>query len=168
MAAGADGGRPGSVRRVGRQSAERRVYVKASPRDVWAALHDPAAARDLFPELVFGSSVPSWPAGGSVRRGELRIGLLRTAVHVESLEARPQTTFRIAVAGDGVALSWGWRLEPLAGGTRVIHDGAGETSDRWTGMLVRLGRHSIGSLAEDHLRALKLRAEAGATVPSRA
>jgi carbon monoxide dehydrogenase subunit G len=136
------------------------VYVKASPRDVWAALHDPGAVRALFPELVLGPPDASWPAAGSVRRGELRIGLLREAVHVESLEARPQSTFRVAVSGEGVALEWGWRLEPLAGGTRVIHDGAGETSDRWTGMLVRLGRHSVGSLAEDHLRALKLRAEA--------
>jgi carbon monoxide dehydrogenase subunit G len=141
--------------------------VKAPPRDVWTALHDPGAARGLFPELVLGPSDASWPAAGSVRRGELRIGLLREAVHVESLEARPQSTFRVAVSGEGVALEWDWRLEPLAGGTRVIHAGAGETSDRWTGMLVRLGRHSIASLAEDHLRALKLRAEATA-LPSNA
>jgi hypothetical protein len=50
-------------------------------------------------------------------------------------------------------------MEPLAGGTRVIHDGSFETRDRWTGVLVRLGRESIGTLAEGHLRALKGLAE---------
>jgi hypothetical protein len=50
-------------------------------------------------------------------------------------------------------------MEPLAGGTRVVHDGSFETSDRWAGVLVRLGRDSIDGLAEEHLRALKNRAE---------
>jgi hypothetical protein len=53
-------------------------------------------------------------------------------------------------------------MEPLAGGTRVIHDGSFQTTDRWAGVLVRLGRESIDAIAEAHLRALKERAEASA------
>jgi hypothetical protein len=123
-------------------------------------LHDPDALRRIYPELTAGPSDPSWPAAGSVRFGEAHLGLLRTAIRIESLEARPDSTFRIAVVAEGFAIGWGWRIEPLAGGTRVIHDGTFETRDRWAGVLVRLGRESIGALAEAHLRALKERAEA--------
>ena len=41
----------------------------------------------------------------------------------------------------------------------MIHDGWFETRDRWAGVLVRLGRGSIGQLADAHLRALKDLAE---------
>ena len=40
---------------------ERRVFVQASPRVVWATLHDPAGTGALFPELKLGPAVPSWP-----------------------------------------------------------------------------------------------------------
>ena len=78
---------------------------------------------------------------------------------VESLEARPDTTFGIAIFAPEFSIGWSWRLEPLAGGTRVIHDGWFETYDRWAGVLVRLGRESIGQLADTHLKALKELAE---------
>jgi hypothetical protein len=153
------GPRSNGDRRSGRRFVERRVYVRASPRDVWASLHDTTTARSLFPELTMAPPQPSWPAAGSSRAGEIRLGLLRTTVHVESLEARPASAFRLAIVAAGFAIEWGWRMEPLAGGTRVIHDGSFETSDRWAGVLVRLGRDSIGGLAEEHLRALKTRSE---------
>lgn len=142
-----------------RRSVERRVYVKAAPRDVWSTLHDTALDRELFAELTMDAPPPSWPAAGSIRAGEIRLGLLRTAVHVESLEARPERAFRLAILADGFSIEWSWQMERLAGGTRVIHGGSFETSDRWTGVLVRLGRESVGNLAEEHLRALKARAE---------
>jgi hypothetical protein len=148
------GGRSGPSRRV-----ERRVYVKAAPRHVWAALHDADTADGLFPELALGPADPSWPAAGASRLGVLRLGLLRTNVRLESLEARPDTAFRLIVTSDEFTLEWGWRLEPLAGGTRVVHDGAFEAYDRWASLLVRLGRDSAGALADAHLRALKLAAE---------
>jgi hypothetical protein len=138
---------------------ERRVYVRASPRRVWATLHDGDELDALFTELTMGPADPSWPAAGSSRSGEAHLGLLRTAVRVESLEARPLTTFRIVVQAASFAIEWGWRMEPLAGGTRVIHEGTFETTDRWAGVLVRLGRESIGAIAEAHLRAIKQRAE---------
>jgi hypothetical protein len=43
-----------------------------------------------------------------------------------------------------------------------------EPFDRWTGLLVRLGRGSLGSRVEAHLRALKERAEAAETSASSA
>lgn len=162
MAAGIIGPRPDRGGRSGGRSVERRVYIKASPREVWAALHEPLAAAALLPELSLGPAGPSWPAAASTRAGEIRLGLLRSAVRVESLEARPQATFELAITAAGFEIHWRWQMEPLAGGTRVIHEGTFDTTDRWTGVLIRIGRESIGSLAEDHLRALKGRAEAAA------
>jgi hypothetical protein len=143
----------------GSNYVERRVYIHASPRRVWATLHDPEQLPALFAELAIGPADPSWPAAGSSRTGEAHLGLLRTDVRIESLEARPLTTFRIAVVAASFVIEWGWWMEPLAGGTRVIHDGSFETTDRWAGVLVRLGRESIGGIAEAHLRALKERSE---------
>ncbi len=153
-----DGGRraPGTIH------VERRVYVHASPLRVWSTLHDPSLLDALLAELTIGPADHSWPAAGSSRPGEAHLGLLRTAVRIESLEARPQTAFRIVVVAASFAIELGWRMEPLAGGTRVIHDGSFETTDRWAGVLVRLGRESIGALTEAHLRALKQLAEAPA------
>jgi hypothetical protein len=136
--------------------------VRASPRRVWSTLHDPKELAGLFPELTIGPADPSWPAAGSSRYGEAHIGLLRAAVRIESLEARPLTAFRIVVVATSFAIELAWRMEPRAGGTRVIHEGTFETTDRWAGVLVRLGRDSIGAITESHLRALKELAEATA------
>jgi hypothetical protein len=153
---GSDRGRTAPPHRV-----ERRVYIKAVPRRVWTTLHDPSGLPRLYEELSFGPADLSWPAAGSRRDGEAHLGLLRTAVTIESQEARPERTFRIVIVAEGFTIDWTWLMEPLAGGTRVIHVGTFETRDRLAGVLVRLGRESIGGLAEGHLRALKERAETG-------
>ena len=53
MAVGTGGGTPG--RRTDGTAdpgaVERRVFVHATPREVWATLHDPALTTVLFPEL---------------------------------------------------------------------------------------------------------------------
>jgi len=141
-------------------AVERRVFVHASPRTVWATLHDPAATSALFPELHLGPAAPAWPAAATTRSAWARLGLLRDAARVESLEARPDARFRLRVTASGFDSQWSWRLEPVAGGTRVIHGATFEPFDRWTGILVRLGRASLGSRVEAHLRVLKERAEA--------
>ena len=146
----------------GRRSVERRVWVKASPRRVWTTLHDDALMRRLFAELSLRPGDPSWPAAGSARSGDIHLGLLRTGVWAESLEARPDSAFGMVVLAPEFEIRWSWRMEPLAGGTRVIHDGWFESRDRWAGVLVRLGRESIGQLAVAHLRALKELAETSA------
>jgi hypothetical protein len=79
----------------------------------------------------------------------------------ESLEARPESVFRLRVTGSGFESEWSWRLEPIAGGTRVIHGATFEPVDRWTDILVRLGRRSLEARVEAHLRALKEQAERG-------
>ena len=63
------------------------------------------------------------------------------------------------MTGSGFESEWSWRLEPIAGGTRVIHAATFEPIDRWTDILVRLGRRSLEARVEAHLRALKERAE---------
>jgi carbon monoxide dehydrogenase subunit G len=151
--------RPGDHRRAD-GLVERRVFVQASPRIVWTTLHDPAAGAVLFPELRFGPAAPSWPAAATTRPAQTRLGLLREDARAESLEARPDSRFRLRITGSGFDSEWTWQLEPVAGGTRVIHAATFEPYDRWTGLLVRLGRASLGSRVEAHLRTLKERAEA--------
>ena len=138
---------------------ERRVFVQASPRVVWATIHDPAATQSLFPELRLGPAGPSWPAAATTRTARARVGLLRESARVESLEARPESVFRLRASASGFDSEWSWRLEPVAGGTRVIHAATFEPNDRWAGMLVRLGRRTLEARVEAHLRALKERAE---------
>jgi Polyketide cyclase / dehydrase and lipid transport len=152
--------RPGDHRRAD-GVVERRVFVQASPRIVWATLHDPAVTSALYPEIRFGPAAPSWPAASTTRAASTRLGLLREAARVESLEARPDARFRVRMNGSGFESEWSWHLEPVSGGTRVIHSASFEPFDRWTGILIRLGRSSsLGGRVETHLRVLKERAEA--------
>lgn len=164
MAIGIGGGpsrrRPRGLVEETERTVERRVFVHASPRTVWATLHDPAATPLLFPELRLGPAAPAWPAAATTRSARARLGLLRDAARVESLEARPDARFRLRVTASGFDSQWSWRLEPVAGGTRLIHGATFEPFDRWTGILVRLGRASLATRVEAHLRVLKERAEA--------
>lgn len=150
--------RPGDHLRAGR-AVERRVFIQASPRTVWATLHDPSALTALVPELHLGPAGPSWPAAATTRQAQARLGLLRETALVESLEARPESVFRLRATGSGFESEWSWRLEAVAGGTRVVHGATFEATDRWTTLLVRLGRRSLEARVEAHLRALKDRAE---------
>ena len=142
---GAAGGRPEALDAADGGAVERRVFVHATPRVVWATLHDPALTGVLFPELKLGPAAPAWPAAATTRSARARLGLLRDAARVESLEARPESRFRLRVTASGFDSEWSWRLEPVAGGTRVIHGATFEPFDRWTGILVRLGRASLAS-----------------------
>jgi hypothetical protein len=141
---------------------ERRTYIQADPRAVWATLHDPAAQDVLYPELRLGPAAPSWPAAGATRPARLRLGLLRTSIRIESLEARPEGRYRTVAVGDGVRLERAWTLEPGAGGgTRVSAQADLITTGRWAGALIRLGRGSAATLIEANLRILKEMAEGG-------
>jgi carbon monoxide dehydrogenase subunit G len=146
--------RPGAGQRV-----ERRSFIQAPPRAVWCALHDPGNTSCLFPELRLGPAEPAWPAAATVRYGRAHLGLLRTEATAESLEARPQSRFRMRVSGPAFDSEWSWHLEPLAGGTRVVHVATFESTARVAGLLLRLGRESLGERVEAHLRALKACAE---------
>ena len=135
------------------------MFVNASPRVVWATLHDPANAAALFPQLRLEAATPDWPAAAATRRAVTRFGLLRDTARVESLEARPQSSFALRVTGTGYSGEFRWWFEPAAGGTRVAHLATFEPHDRWAGLLMRLGRESLATRVEQHLRALKERAE---------
>jgi carbon monoxide dehydrogenase subunit G len=141
-------------------AVERRVYINASPRAVWATLHDPANAIALFPQLRLEPPTPDWPAAAATRRAETRLGLLRDSARVESLEARPQSSFALRVIGAGFSGEFRWWFEPVAGGTRVVHLATFDPHDRWAGFLMKLGRESLANRVEHHLRTLKERAEA--------
>ncbi len=139
---------------------ERRVFVQATPRVVWTTLHDPATLEVTFPEFGFGPAVPWWPAAATTRTGRARFGLLRERARAESLEARPGAVFRVLIIGSGFRSEWTWKLEAVAGGTRVLHGGLLEPTDRWAAVLVRLGGATLEARVEAHLRALKDGAEA--------
>ncbi len=141
---------------------ERRTYIQADPRVVWATLHDPAAQDVLYPELRLGPAAPSWPAAGATRSARLRLGLLRTSVRIESLEARPEGRYRTLAVGDGIRLERVWILEPgAAGGTRVSARADLTATGRWVGALIGIGRGSTATLIETNLRILKEMAEGG-------
>jgi carbon monoxide dehydrogenase subunit G len=144
----------------GVRHVERRAYVNAPPRIVWATLGDPANVARLFPELTLGPAEPAWPAASACRRGRVRIGLLRSDATLESLEARPASIFRLRITAATFGEEWCWRLEPRAGGTRVVHAATFQTGDRMASLLVRLGRDSVADRVEAHLRAVKEIAEA--------
>ena len=148
-------------RHVDPGAVERRVFVHATPREVWATLHDPGPDDRPVPRA------PSRSGGAAVARGRddthrAAPGSACSATAPGSRASRrgPNSRFRVRVTGSGFDSEWSWRLEPVAGGTRVIHAATFEPFDRWTGILVRLGRASLASRVEAHLRALKERAEA--------
>ncbi len=138
---------------------ERRIYVAATPSEVWAALHDPRTAASLLKELRLDPPTGAWPAAGSTRAASIRLGMLREPVVVESLEARPASRFRYRVTGPSVATEWTWTLEEHMGGTRVIHAACGGIGDRWAGLLAGMGGDPLARAVEAHLWALKAAVE---------
>jgi hypothetical protein len=146
---------------TGDGGVERRYYLNVPPIDAWTALVADEHARRLYPELVLGASETAWPAAGAARLARISVGLLREPVVLESLEARPGHSFRFRIVGLDIFGELGWTLEPLAGGTRVVHTALLQPADRWAAILARLGRRSTGDRAEEHLLALKLVVEAG-------
>jgi hypothetical protein len=87
VAVGTNGPTRTRSRRLDPGAVERRVFIYASPRVVWATLHDPANSAALFPQLRLEPPTPDWPAAAATRRAVTRVGLLRDAAWVESLEA---------------------------------------------------------------------------------
>lgn len=142
------------------RAVERRIYVSAPPAVVWTALHDPHSVGSVLSDLRLGPATGAWPAAGATRPARLRIGMLREPVTVESLEARPATSFAYRVIGESIATEWIWTLEDHAGGTRVIHVATGGVDDRWAGLLAGLGGDPLERTVEAHLRGLKTAAEA--------
>ena len=145
--------------RRGTRALERRVYVRATPAEVWAALHEPDAAVELFPDLRLGPAGPEWPAAGASRTARGRLGPLPVTMRMESLEARPEGRLRLRITSATFESEQAWTLDPTAGGTRVAHRVTFETRGPLTGWLARLSRQSLEARVEGHLVALKRRAE---------
>ncbi len=134
---------------------ERRAFVDAPPDVVWRLLVAPVSGAALVPEAGLGEVLAaSWPAAGSQRRAQQRVGLLREAGRATSVEARPGTTFWIRVESPSLRTDWTWRLDPVAGGTRVVHVAAISARGRIAALLVRLGRRDLGTMVDGHLAAL--------------
>src|SRR5258705_4368171 len=94
---GADGGPGDGAAHATDGAVERRVFVHATPRTVWATLHDPAGTAVLFPELTLGPAAPAWPAAATTPSARPPLGLLRDAAPGRRLEAPPPS--RLPVPG---------------------------------------------------------------------
>ena len=147
--------------RLPRDAVERRLFVDAPPAVVWLALHDPARASATDAILAPGPAGPDWPAVGARRRARFRLGPVALGAELESLEARPERRFRMAIGGGTIVGERRWELAPAAGGTRVACAVHLEGRSPLGRALLRLERRTIGPRLEAELSALKRAAEAG-------
>lgn len=148
--------------RLPRDAVERRLFVDAPPAAVWLALHDSARAVATDAILTSEPAGLDWPAVGARRRARLRLGPVPFGAELESLEARPERCFRVAIGGPTIAGERRWELAPAAGGTRVACALRLEGRSRLGRALLRLERGAIGPRLEAELAALKRLAEATA------
>ena len=137
--------RPGDHRRAD-GLVERRVFVQASPRD---RLGDAPRSRPRprRSSRSCGSDPPPRPGRRLRRRGRRAPVSACCARRPGSRASRPGLS-RVSGCGSrapGFDSEWSWRLEPVAGGTRVVHAATFEPYDRWTVILVRLGRASLAA-----------------------
>ena len=146
--------------RLPRDAIERRLFVDAPPAAVWLALHDPARALATDAILAAKPAGPDWPAVGARRGARLRLGPVPLGAELESLEARPQRWFRVAIVGPSVVGERRWELAPAAGGTRVACAVHLEGRSRIGRAVLRLERRAIAPRLEAELAALKRIAEA--------
>lgn len=133
--------------------------MKAPVRVVWAALADAGTVTETYPPVRVGPTGPDWPAAGSVRHGNLRIGPLGIDAIVESLEARPRTRLHLRVVAGGLVVDQLWHLAAVAGGTRVVHEVRIASRTGVRRLVIRPGEKSVQDRVERHLAALKGRAE---------
>jgi hypothetical protein len=148
--------------RLPRDAVERRLFVDAPPAAVWLALHDPARAAATDAILAQQPAGPDWPAVGARRRARLCLGRVRVGADLESLEARPERRFRVAIAGATIVGERRWELAPAAGGTRVSCAVHLQGRNRLGRALMRLERGAIAPRVEAELAAVKRIAEAAA------
>lgn len=148
--------------RLPRDAVERRLFVDAPPAAVWLAIHDPARASATDAILVSDPAGRDWPAAGARRTARLRLGPLPINAELESLEARPERRFRVAIASSAIVGERRWELAPAAGGTRVWCAVHLQGRNRLGRALMRLERGAIAPRVEAELAAVKRIAEAAA------
>ena len=147
--------------RLPRDAVERRLFVDAPPAAVWMVIHDPTRAEAIDAILSQEPAGPDWPAVGARRRARLRLGPVPFGADLESLEARPERRFRVAIAGAAVVGERRWELAPAAGGTRVSCAVHLQGRNRLGRALMRFERRGIAPRVEAELAAVKRIAEAG-------
>jgi hypothetical protein len=145
--------------RLPHDAVERRLFVDAPPAAVWLALHDPVRTPGTDMILALDPAGPDWPAAGARRTGRLRLGPVPLGAELESLEARPERRFRVAIAGAAIVGERRWELAPAAGGTRVACAVHLEGRSRIGRAVLRLERGALGPRLEAELVALKRIAE---------
>ena len=94
--------RPGDHLRVERPGRATRVHPGAAAGRLGDAPRSGGDRRPLLPELHLGPAEPAWPAAATTRSARARLGLLRETARVESLEARPESIFRVRVTRLGL------------------------------------------------------------------
>lgn len=96
---------------------ETSVVVDATPDEVWDLVSDPTRIGEWSPECTGGSWTTAGPAVGARFVGHNRHGRVRWTTHCRVTECVPGERFTFTVLES--AMTWGYRLEAVDGGTRV-------------------------------------------------
>src|SRR5207253_1483118 len=131
--------------------AEESIRIEASPERVYAAVADPRAMTAWSPELF-----AVWMRGAPAAEGTRFTGFNRrgpfvwfTGCEVTSVVPQQAFAYRVSSFRMPVAL-WGFRLEPVPGGTRLTQYWQDLRRDhRAAGFVSLLGRVFTGVRAQD-------------------
>lgn len=104
---------------------EATTTIDAPPERVWALITDITRMGEWSPENTGGrwtrgparGSEPAGPAVGARFVGSNRHGWVRWSTHCRVVECAEPARFAFTVAEN--RMTWGWRLEPHDGGTRL-------------------------------------------------
>ncbi|MFC4947081.1 SRPBCC family protein [Pseudonocardia sp. GCM10023141] len=98
---------------------EATVTIDAEPSRVWATITDITRMGEWSPECRGGRWVggAAGPAAGARFIGSNAHGLVRWRTHCQVVVCEPETRFAFTVAESG--MTWGWRVDPEDGGTRL-------------------------------------------------
>lgn len=96
---------------------ETSVVVDATPDEVWDLVSDPTRIGEWSPECTGGAWTTPGPAVGARFVGHNRHGRIRWSTHCRVTECVPGERFTFTVLES--AMTWGYRMEPEDGGTRL-------------------------------------------------
>ncbi|GAA1876925.1 SRPBCC family protein [Pseudonocardia ailaonensis] len=99
---------------------ETSVEVDATPAQAWALISDITRVGEWSPECTGGAwkGGATGPAAGARFVGRNRHGRIRWTTHCRVVTCEPERAFAFTVLES--AMTWGYRIEPVAGGVRLV------------------------------------------------
>ena len=104
----------------GNRMDEAETIIATTPERVWALITDITRMGEWSPECRGGrwTGGATGPAAGARFVGFNAHGPVRWRTHCRVVECAEPHRFAFTVAENG--MTWGWRIEPDAGGTRLV------------------------------------------------